>query len=121
MTLEFSRQIFLKTQISIFIKIRPVGAKLFHESRQTDRQTDGLHDEANNRFSQFSNAPNKKISNTGQIAGGINPRASSIIARILLKRLQRSEAAPLSNKLGNVRITFTFRRACVTIVAVKKQ
>ena len=30
------------------MKIRPVGAELFH----VDRQTDG-HDEANGRFSQF--------------------------------------------------------------------
>jgi len=30
------------------MKIRPVGAELFHE----DGQTDG-HDEANSRFSQF--------------------------------------------------------------------
>jgi hypothetical protein len=37
-----------KTQILSFIKIRPVGAELFH----ADGQTDG-HDEANGRFSQF--------------------------------------------------------------------
>ena len=36
MKLEFSRQIFEKTQISSFIKIRPVGAELFHADRQTD-------------------------------------------------------------------------------------
>jgi len=30
------------------MKIRPVGAKLFHADGQTDR-----HDEANSRFSQF--------------------------------------------------------------------
>jgi hypothetical protein len=34
------------------MKIRPVGAELFHEEGQTDRQRD-KHDEANNRFSQF--------------------------------------------------------------------
>jgi len=37
-----------KFQISNFIKIRPVGAELFH----VDRWTDG-HDDANSRFSQF--------------------------------------------------------------------
>jgi hypothetical protein len=37
--LEFSRQIFEKAKISNFIKIRPVGAELFHADRQTDRQT----------------------------------------------------------------------------------
>ena len=43
---EFSRQIFGKNaQISNFMKIRPVGAELFHVDGQTDR-----HDEANNRF-----------------------------------------------------------------------
>jgi hypothetical protein len=47
-------------QISNFMKIRPVGAELFHAERQTggqtDRQTDrhtDRHDEANNRFSKF--------------------------------------------------------------------
>ena len=36
------------TEISNFIKIRPVGAELFHADRQT-----GRHDEADSRFSQF--------------------------------------------------------------------
>jgi hypothetical protein len=48
MKLEFSRQIFEKSQIPNFIKNRPVGAKLFHADRQTDR-----YDEANSRFSQL--------------------------------------------------------------------
>jgi len=37
------------TQISNFMKIRPVGAELFYADGRTDR-----HDEANSRFSQFS-------------------------------------------------------------------
>jgi len=37
------------TQIPNFMKICPLGAKLFYADRQTDR-----HDEANCRFSQFS-------------------------------------------------------------------
>jgi hypothetical protein len=49
MELEFSRQIFKKNpQISNFIKIRPVGAELFHADGQTER-----HEETNRRFSQF--------------------------------------------------------------------
>jgi len=35
------------------MKIRPVGAELFHTYRQTERQTD-KRAEANNSFSQFS-------------------------------------------------------------------
>jgi hypothetical protein len=35
-------------------EIRPVGADLFHADRRTDR-----HDEANSRFRNFANAPNK--------------------------------------------------------------
>jgi len=38
------------------MKIRPVGAKLFHGDGRTDRQTDGRTDryeEVNSRFSQF--------------------------------------------------------------------
>jgi hypothetical protein len=53
MTLEFSRQIFRKTQISSFVKIRPVGAELFHVDR---------HDEANSGFSQFCERAYKQIS-----------------------------------------------------------
>jgi hypothetical protein len=45
--LYFSRQMFEKTQISSVIKIRSLGAELFHE----DGRTDG-HDEANSRSSQ---------------------------------------------------------------------
>jgi hypothetical protein len=56
MILDFDR--FIKnTQILNFIKIRPVGAKLFHVDRQTDR-----HDEASIRFHKFANAP-KTFSN----------------------------------------------------------
>ena len=44
MKLEFSRQIFEK----YFLKICPVGAKLFHADGRTDK-----HDEANSRFLQF--------------------------------------------------------------------
>jgi hypothetical protein len=43
MKLEFSWQIFKKAKMSNLIKIRPVGAKLFHADR---------HDEANGLFSQ---------------------------------------------------------------------
>ena len=43
--LEFSLQIFENTQIWNFMKIRPVGAELFHAVGRTDR-----HDEANSRF-----------------------------------------------------------------------
>jgi len=49
---EFSRHVFEKYSNIKFIKIRPVGAELFHADRQTDRQTI-THDEADNRFSQF--------------------------------------------------------------------
>ena len=34
------------------MKIRPMGAELFHADRRTDSYTD-RHDEANSRFSQF--------------------------------------------------------------------
>ena len=39
-------------QISSFVKIRPLGAEIFHADEQTDRQTD-RQVEANNRFMQF--------------------------------------------------------------------
>jgi hypothetical protein len=48
MELDFHQQIFKKYSILNFIKIHPVGAKLFHAEGRVDR-----HDEANNRFSQF--------------------------------------------------------------------
>jgi hypothetical protein len=39
------------TEISNFMKIRPVEADSFHADRQRDR-----HDEANSRFFNFANA-----------------------------------------------------------------
>jgi hypothetical protein len=36
MDIEFSRQIFEKTQTWSFIKIRSVGVELFHADRRTD-------------------------------------------------------------------------------------
>ena len=49
MKLEFSRQFFSKKfQISNSVKIRPVGAVLFHAEEQADR-----HDEANSHYSHF--------------------------------------------------------------------
>ena len=44
----FSTDLFKNIQISIFIKIRAVGAELFLAYRRSDR-----HDQANSRFSQF--------------------------------------------------------------------
>jgi len=45
-TLIFSTDFRKILQISNFMKIRPVGAELFHADRQTDR-----HDEANSHLS----------------------------------------------------------------------
>ena len=39
MKLEYSQQIFEKTQISSFVKTRPVEAELFHADRLEDRRT----------------------------------------------------------------------------------
>jgi len=47
------------TQISNSMKIRPVGAELFHANRQTDR-----HDDDNSRFCNFANAPPSWVSDT---------------------------------------------------------
>jgi hypothetical protein len=46
MKLEFYRQIFENTNISNFMKIRPLGTELFHADGPTDRQ-----DESTSRFS----------------------------------------------------------------------
>jgi len=43
-------------QMPNFIKIRRVGAELFHEDGRTDRRTDGQtgrHDKGNSRSPQF--------------------------------------------------------------------
>jgi hypothetical protein len=38
------------------MKIRPVGAEMFHADRRAEGRTD-RHDEANSRFRNFANAP----------------------------------------------------------------
>jgi hypothetical protein len=48
LNLNFLAKFSKNTQISNFMKIRPVGVELFHADRQTDR-----HDETNSRFLQF--------------------------------------------------------------------
>jgi hypothetical protein len=59
MKLEFCRQLFEKSQISTFIKIRLVGAELFH----ADRQTDGRKDMTKIivAFRNYANAPKSSI------------------------------------------------------------
>ena len=52
MKFEFSRHISKNTQIQNLIKTHPIEAELFH----ADRQIDSI-DEANSRFSQFSEGP----------------------------------------------------------------
>ena len=70
MTLEFSRQIFFKNpQISNFMKIRPVEARLFHADRRTAGRTDGRTDRRTDMmkltvaFCNFVKAPHKKYPN----------------------------------------------------------
>jgi len=54
MKLGFLHIFWKNSEIFNFKKVCPVGAELFHEARQTDRQTDGeTHDEAYSCSSQF--------------------------------------------------------------------
>jgi hypothetical protein len=53
--LEFSRQISKNTQISKFVKIRPLGAELFHADGRMDRQTDTT--KLTVAFHNFANVP----------------------------------------------------------------
>jgi hypothetical protein len=56
MKLYFSVKVSKNTQISNFMKVRSVGAELFHPERRLDGQTD-RHDEANiAAFRNFVNA-----------------------------------------------------------------
>jgi hypothetical protein len=57
--LNFFNKFSKKSQISSFIKIRPVEAELFHADKRRDGMTDG-HDEANSHFSQFCERALKK-------------------------------------------------------------
>ena len=56
MKLEFPGQVFGKKKgirLSNFVKIRRVGAEVFHAHGLTDKR-EGRNDEANSRYSQFS-------------------------------------------------------------------
>jgi len=48
MNFEISRQFLKNNQISNLMKIRPVGAEMFHADGRTDK-----HDKVNTHFSQF--------------------------------------------------------------------
>jgi hypothetical protein len=63
---------FRKTQISNFMKIRPLGAKLFHAGGLTDRQTDIRILTVG--FRNFANAPEttQEIYNTFKSPGIVN-------------------------------------------------
>ena len=52
MKLEFSRHVFENAEMSDFMKIRSVGAELFHRDESTDRL-----DELLVTFRSFANAP----------------------------------------------------------------
>jgi len=56
------------SQISSFLKIRPLGAGLFHVDRQTDRQTGGQRDMTTLKvaFRNFMNAPKIGVRNSGE-------------------------------------------------------
>ena len=43
------------------MKIRPMGAELFHADGRTDRQQTDRHDEANSRFTQFCESSYKRF------------------------------------------------------------
>ena len=79
MKIEFSREIFEKFQTSNFMKICPVGAKLFHANRQTD--TTKLIVACNN----FGKAP--KSSHIGKFS--VYWKKSKIIISHMLCTLQR--------------------------------
>jgi hypothetical protein len=55
MKFEFSQQIFKNAQISNFMKIHLVTAKLFHADRQA-----GRHDKTKSLFTILVNAPKNK-------------------------------------------------------------
>jgi hypothetical protein len=57
--MNFQDKFFKNTQISNFMKIRPVGAELFHADRQTDGRTEGQTDmtKLTVTFRNFANAP----------------------------------------------------------------
>jgi len=60
MKIEFSRQFCKNLQISNFMKIRPVGAELFHAERQSDRRMDRT--KLIVAFRNFANAPKTRSS-----------------------------------------------------------
>ena len=73
MKLEFSRQIFVNTQISNFMKIRPVGAELCHADRRTN-MTKQTAD-----FGKFAKAPKNETAKGSGIHCAIKMRCMRIL------------------------------------------
>jgi len=63
------------------MKIRPMGAELFHVDRQTDGQMD-RHDEANSRFSQFCQRASQCVARIDYIYQYTYISASSYVFQI---------------------------------------
>jgi len=80
---EFSRYIFKTINISNFMKIRPVGVKLFHADRQKEIDMTTLVI----AFRNFANAP-KKLKNIKFQA--LDPK-SSLSSGYLLKKISDKE------------------------------
>jgi len=70
------------------MKIRPLGAELFHADGQT--QTD-RHDEANSRFSQFANSPKK----TNKFREGLTPFPTSVHLSLIIYETHETHQAAM--------------------------
>jgi len=114
--LNFLERFSTNTQISNFMKVRPVEAALFLAERQTDRRRD-RHDDANSRFSQFANAPKHVIgiavlwrSDSVEFQAGWIKLLMNARNTMVIQKLTVAQKVKIFPPLGSLKLfnTFTF-------------